>query len=71
MVYLLGLDLLSKFKFKINMHEEICIRVMSMQLSQGRNVICFESNMNMLISTVLISVKAGSVSISTRQYFLA
>lgn len=44
---------------------------MSMQLSQGKDVIYFESNINMLISTVLISVKAGSVSGSTRQYVLA
>lgn len=43
---------------------------MNTWLSQDRDVIYFESNINMLILTVLISMKAGNVSISTRQDFL-
>lgn len=62
---------LSKLEFKINIHEEVCIWVMNMELSQDRDVICFESNINMLISPVLISLRAGNVSVLTRRYFPA
>lgn len=63
-------DLLSKLELKINIHGEMCIWVMNAQLSQGRDVICFESSIEMLISAVLITMKAGNVSASTRPYFL-
>lgn len=44
---------------------------MNMQFSQGRDVISLETNLTMFISTVLNSVKAGSIRVSTWQYFLA